>query len=205
MKLGKLFSDGAVIQRRQTVPVWGWTEPNCAVKATLAGNCAYAVSSVSGEFLLRLPPMDLAGGPYVLTVENTNSGDRIEVKNILFGEVWLASGQSNMEFCMGTSPLQLEEFRRINPDPSTLRMITVEKSATSAQQNDFSGEWLESTDQNVPGFSAVALWFGYRLRERLGVPVGLIAKLLGRNHYRGMDQPEHSRLRSGTCPLPPGV
>ncbi len=179
MKLGKLFSDGAVIQRRQTVPVWGWTEPNCAVKATLAGNCAYAVSSVSGEFLLRLPPMDLAGGPYVLTVENTNSGDRIEVKNILFGEVWLASGQSNMEFCMGTSPLQLEEFRRINPDPSTLRMITVEKSATSAQQNDFSGEWLESTDQNVPGFSAVALWFGYRLRERLGVPVGLIASSWG--------------------------
>ena len=110
MKLGKLFSDGAVIQRRQFVPVWGETTPDSVVKATLAGVSAFGASSASGDFLFRLPPIEQAGGPHTLVVENLSNGDKVEVRDILIGEVWLASGQSNMEFTTGTSPVQMNEF-----------------------------------------------------------------------------------------------
>lgn len=179
MKLGKLFSDGAVIQRRQPVPVWGETAPDSVVKATLAGVSAFGVSSGGGDFLFRLPPIEAAGGPHTLTVENLTTGESVEVHDLLIGEVWLASGQSNMEFSLGSSPVQLEDFRRMNREPSTLRMITVAKNASGALQTSFEGQWLYSDDQNVPAFSAVALWFGYKLRERLGVPVGIIASSWG--------------------------
>lgn len=179
MKLGKLFSDGAVIQRRQFIPVWGETAPGSVVKATLAGVSAFGASSSNGDFLFRLPPIEQAGGPHTLVVENLSNGEKIEVRDILIGEVWLASGQSNMGFTMGSSPDQLEEFLAENHDPSTLRMLTVGRSATSAPQDSFEGEWLYSDAQNTPAFSAVALWFGSKLRERLGVPVGIIASSWG--------------------------
>ena len=150
------------------------------MKATLAGVSAFGASSASGDFLFRLPPIEQAGGPHTLVVENLSNGDKVEVRDILIGEVWLASGQSNMEFTTGTSPVQMKEFLELNRDPSTLRMLTVVKSASSAPQDSFEGEWLYSDAQNVPAFSAAALWFGYTLRERLG---RYYCKLLGRNNH----------------------
>lgn len=173
MKLGSLFSDGAVFQRRQPLPVWGKTAPDTVVKASIAGCSAYGVSSSSGDFLIRFAPVDKTGGPHTLTVENISSGERAEVKNILFGEVWLASGQSNMEFHADWSP-QLADFLKTCRTPDEIRMITVPKCATTARQTEFKGEWLPATAKNVPPLSAVALWFALFLHEQLRVPVGII-------------------------------
>ena len=175
MKLCKLFSRGAVLQRRQLIPVWGETAPNSIVKASVAGVSAFGVSSSSGDFMLRLPPVETAGGPHVLTVENISNGEKTEIEDVLIGEVWLASGQSNMEFRMGNSPVQLDEFREMANDPATLRMFNVGQCASSAPQKDcLTGKWMYSDKLNSPDFSAVALWFAYKLREKLGVPVGVI-------------------------------
>ena len=94
MKLCKLFSKGAVLQRRQLIPVWGEATPGAVVKASVAGVSAFGICSSTGDFMLRLPPVETAGGPYVLTVEDLSSGEKMEIEDVLIGEVWLASGLS---------------------------------------------------------------------------------------------------------------
>lgn len=173
MKLSNLFSDGAVLQRGMPVPVWGTTEPESVVKITCAGVSAYGASSSTGEFLVRLPELPV-GGPYELVAETASGRDRAVVRDVMVGEVWLASGQSNMEFTLSSSPQQYRKFCALRTDPSTLRMITVPKSVSSAQQREFDAKWMYATEESVGMFSAVALWFAYRLREKLNVPVGII-------------------------------
>ncbi len=172
MKLSPLFSDGAVFQRNENIPIWGSTDPSVVVKAEFAGKTAYALSAKDGTFRLHLPPVE-AGGPYELTVSDRNGGS-VRISNVLVGEVWLASGQSNMEFRMNASPVQLEAFLRENRDSDSIRMFTVHRAASSAIESGVSGKWAPADAENVGLFSAVALWFAYRLRERLGVPVGIL-------------------------------
>ena len=173
MKLSNLFSDGAVLQRGMPVPVWGTTAPDSVVRITCAGVSALGASSSTGEFLVRLPELP-AGGPYELVAETVSTGERVVVHDVLVGEVWLASGQSNMEFRIASSPAQYRDFCSLKVNPSALRMITVPKSVTTAQQREFSAGWLYATEQNAATFSAVALWFANRLHEKLNVPVGII-------------------------------
>ena len=100
MILSSLFQDGAVLQRRKVIPVWGETLPEVTVKAALAGNEVYCRSSKSGEFILYLPPLE-AGGPFELQISLPETGETVTVNDILIGEVWLASGQSNMSYPLG--------------------------------------------------------------------------------------------------------
>lgn len=173
MKLSNLFSNGAVLQRGMPVPVWGVTAPDSVVRISCAGVSAFGASSSTGEFLVRLPELP-SGGPYSLLAENTLNGEKAEAQDVMVGEVWLASGQSNMEFELASSPVQFREFCSLKIDPSSLRMITVPRSATSARQKEFSADWQYATEENARGFSAVALWFANRLRGKLNVPVGII-------------------------------
>ena len=90
MKLTPLLSDHAVVQRHQPIPVWGWTEqPHTRLQATLGASHAEGISGADGRFLLRLPALE-AGGPYDLTVESLDGSGRLQVRDILVGEVWLA-------------------------------------------------------------------------------------------------------------------
>ena len=116
MKLNALFSDGAVFQRRGLIPVFGKTDPESIVEVTFNGRNFFGMAGSDGSFLLRMPPME-AGGPFTLQVRNTRTGDSAEVKDILIGEVWLASGQSNMEFPLHASPAQLPVFAAENTAP----------------------------------------------------------------------------------------
>ena len=97
MKLATLFSAGAVLQRGKTIPVWGESAPDCVIIGELGGNITFGATSSSGRFRLYFPPMD-AGGPYTIKVTNRDTGEELEIGDIYVGEVWLASGQSNMEF-----------------------------------------------------------------------------------------------------------
>ena len=102
MILNSLFQDGVVLQRNVDIPVWGESAPNSRIRAELAGKTAFTKTSSVGEFLLRLPALE-AGGPYDLTVSDQDTGVTVVVKDVLVGEVWLASGQSNMEYSLNSN------------------------------------------------------------------------------------------------------
>lgn len=179
IKLGSLFTDGAVFQRNVYIPVWGNAKPDSIIECELAGNKAFAASSFTGSFMARLPPLD-AGGPHKLKVTNKTTGEFISISDILIGEVWLASGQSNMAYLMKTSEVQNKEYVANNSYGASIRIITIPKVAITAEQDSFvNASWMYSDDKNVPEMSAVSLWFAKRLHEELNVPVGIIVSAWG--------------------------
>ena len=192
MKLGTLFQDGAVFQRRISIPVWGATDGNCPLKANFAGVEIWGRSAFDGSFMMRFPPME-AGGPYTLTISNMRTGDKAEISDVLVCEVWLASGQSNMAYKIGTdwarSPmppsgervnmLQNKEYSSLKLEPERFRYISVPVSQTGAMEGTFKGAWHRITPGTAANVSAVAAWFGYYVKERLDVPVGLVITAYG--------------------------
>lgn len=168
MKLNSLFADHAVFQRDIAIPVWGWTQPLVRVRATLGGTVAETLAGPSGAFLLRLPPQP-AGGPHVLVVETPDPTERIEVRDILVGEVWICSGQSNMEMSVGGC--------LPDPDPADvpdIRMYTVPRVAELDRATDTAGTWRLAVGDEIATFSAAGYYFARRLRRELGVPVGMV-------------------------------
>lgn len=201
MNLNVLFSDGAVFQRRIAIPVFGVTDPDSVVEITFNGATYTGLAGYNGNFLIRIAPQE-AGGPYTMEVFNTRTGAKAVVNDILVGEVWLASGQSNMQYTMNMSQDQLQEFNENTSDTDTLRMFTVPCRASTAPERDIApltrpkgfvepeikpGDWAGSyrpgwrkaTPQSVRYMSAVALWFAKRLRDDLQVPVGILASSWG--------------------------
>jgi len=169
MKLAALFSDHAVLQRGISLPVWGWTLPNKRVCARLGSvAAAESKSAADGKFVLRLPPLT-AGGPYELVVESPEPGERVVARDLWVGEVWICSGQSNMEWTM-----QNLSGRDEYADCPGLRMINVPQLALSGRQPDVTAAWQVSTPVTCRSFSAVGTFFGRRLHNELGVTVGLI-------------------------------
>lgn len=173
IRLNPLFSDGAVLQRDRSVPVWGETAPNSHLSVTLAGETVYGASGRNGRFQLDLPPQP-AGGPYELIVSNLSSRTAVAVRDVRLGEVWLASGQSNMEFKMMQSG-QVEDFEAGCPDPSLVRMLLVEQNASGLVEDDvFTPGWKIAKGHDLQQFSAVAAWHALALQRRLGCAVGVI-------------------------------
>ena len=189
MRLGTLFSDGAVLQRNKTVVLWGETLPGLMVEAEIAGQQAVAKSSASGDFRIHLPGLP-AGGPYELKVHAPeNEAECVTVHDVLIGEVWLCSGQSNMEYMLGSdwAPKNEEksgsvEFNRQQEDEfirkycgrKDFRFITVPMKVTGCEEKYFIGSWKNMTADYAPQASAAGAWFGAALRSELNVPVGLI-------------------------------
>ena len=187
MKLGSLFSDGAVLQRNQPILVWGETLPDVLVKAEIAGREGFAKSSACGEFQLQLPPLD-AGGPFNLKICSPgNKSESKTIHDILIGEVWLCSGQSNMQYCLGSnwaspredgteplSRLQEKEFLETACPVNEIRFITVPMKVTGRREKYFEGTWCPMTRENAPAASAIGAWFGLKLHNVLKIPVGLI-------------------------------
>lgn len=193
MILGSLFQDGAVFQRNKMLPVWGETLPGVMVKAEMAGHEVFCRSSKNGEFTVYLPAM-AAGGPFELQVSVPGTDEAVTVRDILIGEVWLASGQSNMSYPMGrggswskntedpedcTGKIQHREFNKLVTEPDKLRMFTVEQCASSAAEKSAAGSWQKMTAANSGTASAVAAWYGWFLQQELDVPVGLIVSAWG--------------------------
>ncbi|MBR6471935.1 MAG: hypothetical protein IKS83_09070 [Victivallales bacterium] len=180
LKLANLFVDGAVVQRDMPIAVWGWCAPRILVTATLGGSTATAPSALDGRFELRLPALP-AGGPYELVVK---AGDEsVVVKDVLVGEVWLASGQSNMEFPLATfnlnDPLeQTDQYLAEGGVDPLLRMVTIPHQSLGTVETTIEPplKWVKSGEDRATTreFSAVGAWFALALRKHLGVPVGII-------------------------------
>jgi len=143
------------------------------VSVSLGSSCAMTKSDQDGRFQADLPPM-AAGGPYVLEV--ACEGHSVVAHDVHVGEVWLASGQSNMEWTMEACQLNREADEL---DLPTLRMIKVGGVALIGQRTDFNGSWKTATDENARLFSAVSTYFAQRLTRELGVTVGIINSTWG--------------------------
>jgi sialate O-acetylesterase len=170
LKLGSVFSDGMVLQRDQKVAVWGWTDPGAKVTVSFAGKERKAVAGSDGKFMVRLKKMKASAVPQVLTVKS--SGGSIEIKNVLVGEVWLCSGQSNMAMAVSKADNLAKEQASANHP--LIRMFITERGISLKPLNDCSGSWNVCTPETVGRFSAAAYFFGREIQQELNVPVGLI-------------------------------
>jgi sialate O-acetylesterase len=178
VKLHPLFTDHAVLQRGMPVPVWGTADPGEDVsvalemrrdgQTTARTSAVKATADSDGRWMVKLPEQQ-AGGPYELTVRGKNT---ITLKDILVGEVWVCSGQSNMEWPLRASYAADKAIAAAtNP---MLRLFTVPKATAGEPQKAVKAEWKECTPDTVPGFTAVGYFFGRDLQKALNVPVGLI-------------------------------
>ncbi len=168
--LHPLFSDHGVLQRGRSVPVWGWAAPATKLSVRFAGQTKQAVVGADGKWSILLDAMEASAEGRILVVES--GGSRLEVKDVLVGDVWLCSGQSNME--MGIAGCNEEEEISKANYPN-LRLITVPHVVAYKPQKTFSGNWKSCSPQNLrAGFSATAYFFGKKLQAELNIPIGLI-------------------------------
>ncbi|MGI4789472.1 MAG: sialate O-acetylesterase [Janthinobacterium lividum] len=171
--LHPLFTDNMVLQRGLADPVWGWTTPGAAVTVRVAGKGARALAGADGKWLASLPPLPV-GGPYTLTVSGPQS---VTLRNILVGDVWICSGQSNMVFGIGSAINGPAEVAAA--DHPKIRLFTVGNAISAAPNSLLAGQWTVCTPKNVSnggwnGFSAVGYFFGRDLQQAVHVPIGLI-------------------------------
>ncbi len=168
VKMPALFSDHAVLQRDKKIPVWGWAEPGEKVKVTIPNQVHTAVTDADGRWQVMLDPL-AAGGAFTMIVEGKN---RLEVKDIQAGDVWLCSGQSNMEWSVADTRDGDVEIPAANfPN---LRLITVATAGSQTPLKDFTGHWELCTSKTIPQFSAVGYFFGRDMLQNVKVPIGLI-------------------------------
>ena len=170
LRLPALFGDNMVIQRDTRVPVWGWAGPGTKVSVVINGKSADGVTNSRGKWRVELPAMP-AGGPSELTV--TAGREKRTFANVMLGEVWVASGQSNMDMSVAQSANAKQETA--GADDPRIRLFKVPRLVANTPEEDtVGGKWVECTSATVGGFSAVAYFFGRDISGRLNVPVGLI-------------------------------
>ncbi|MBO6167826.1 MAG: hypothetical protein J6P13_05700 [Kiritimatiellae bacterium] len=170
--LPSVFSDGAVFQRGQKVPVWGKGESGEKVTVSFAGQSVSAVTGADGKWKVALAPMEASATPREMRVSGKNT---ITVKNIVVGEVWFCSGQSNMEFTMSRHRKVKDWEKEVaNANYPMIRHFRVAHATAAEPKDDVTAKWEETTPGTIPPQSAVAYFFGETLHKELGVPVGLI-------------------------------
>ena len=169
LSLHGLFSDHMVLQRGKPIPVWGTSPPRAEIKLTINGEEIRTEADGRGQWRVTLPEMR-AGGPHTLNAES--AGTKIELQDVLVGDVWICSGQSNMEWPVRLSNNPQQEIEAA--EHPQIRLFTVPKRISVTPQSDVDGEWTVCSPSSVPNFSAVGYYFGRHLRRELKVPIGLI-------------------------------
>ena len=163
-----LISDHMVLQRDTPIRLWGWAEPGEALRVAIASRTATTRADDQGRWRVALAPLS-AGGPHVLEIAGKKT---LRVEDVLVGEVWVASGQSNMEWPVERSARASTEIASARH--SRIRLFTVDKATAIKPRDDVSGAWALCSPDTVGGFSGVTYFFGRDLHRALGVPVGLI-------------------------------
>lgn len=167
--LPTLFSDHMVLQRGAEIRVWGKADPSEKIAVGIADRSGTATADAVGRWSVRLPALP-AGGPFTLTVEGRK---KVVFKDVLIGEVWIASGQSNMTY--GLSGADGSAVEVPNADYPHIRLFTVPKKISlSPQENTSAAAWQICTPDTAKSFSAVAYFFAREIHEKLNVPVGVI-------------------------------
>jgi sialate O-acetylesterase len=172
VKVNPLFADGAVLQRGQSLPVWGTARDGEKVAVAFAGQTA-STTAAGGKWSVLLEPLK-EGGPLIMTITGDNV---VSVKDILIGDVWLCSGQSNMHFRMKAVENATQEIAAM--DFPSVRFFTVKQQFALEPSRDATGAWKAVTPATAADCSAVACYFGTALHRAQGVPIGLIVSSVG--------------------------
>ena len=165
-----LFTEGAVLQREIAIPVWGTADPGEKVSVEFNGQSLTTVADGSGNWIVKLNAVK-AGGPYVLKINS------LELKNILIGDVWICSGQSNMEWRLKQTTNADVDIAAANYPK--IRFFQVPRKEIDAEQSTVNSSWKECTPENAANFSAIGYFFGRDLHKNLNVPIGLINNAVG--------------------------
>lgn len=176
-RMACIFTDHMVLQRDQPLPVWGWAAPGRAVTIEVGPHFARTRTNAEGRWRLTLPSLESGKGPLTMTVK---AGDEtIRLIDILVGEVWLCSGQSNMEMSVHESAEAKTEIKAAN-HPS-IRLFNIPRPAAMASdpQDDVVGQWQACSPETIGDFSAVGYYFGREIHQSINVPVGLISASWG--------------------------
>ena len=187
LQTAPVFNHHMVLQRNATIPVWGTANSAEKVTVNLNGKQSSAIAGSDGKWRIDLPPMP-AGGPHELTVQS--GSQKLAYNDVMIGEVWLCSGQSNMEFQLRQSDNGIEALNQ--PIPQNMRLLHYKSlaatnnaawdSATLHKVNDLDylqGQWAVADKESAAAFSAIAWYFGKELFHELNVPVGLIQMAVG--------------------------
>ena len=180
VRLPQFFSDGMVLQQQSECNLWGWAEPGKKVSiSTSWDKKSFMVTArKDGLFSLKVKTPE-AGGPYFIGFKDQ---DYVQLNNVMIGEVWICSGQSNMEMQMKgfkQQPVEGTTEELLRCKDANLRLFTVKRHASLTPEQDVTGQWNEANSASVREFSATAYYFGRALRQVLDVPVGLICTSWG--------------------------
>ncbi len=174
VRLPSVFGDHMVIQQGKPVPVWGWADPGEPVTVSFHGVQKDTRAAADGRWEVELPPV-AAGGPFDMIINGKHSP--ITLSDVLVGEVWVCSGQSNMQWTVERSNNAEQEIASaFHP---RIRLFSVERTVADTPQDDCNGSWEVCCPGTIPGFSAVGYFFGRELHASLDVPVGLIQTAWG--------------------------
>ena len=166
--LPNIFGDHMVLQRDHENPIWGTARPGELVSVSISEQNHKTVADHEGKWRLYLEPLS-AGGPHILKIQAENT---LIFEDVLVGEVWFCSGQSNMEWSVNN--INHSEVELATSTNSQIRLITIAKNGTQIPQDNIEGKWTAATPKTVNNFSAVGFLFGKRLQSALNVPIGLI-------------------------------
>ncbi len=172
VKLPAVISDNMVLQQKTNATIWGWADPGEKIKVKASWRWLFRSSTTAdknGKWKLKLKTPK-AGGPYDITIKANNT---IELENVLIGEVWVCSGQSNMQWSMKGTENPDKDIAAANKP--NIRLFTVARTVAESPKDDCSGNWSQCSPETVAGFSAVGYYFGKHLTDELDIPIGLIS------------------------------
>ncbi len=185
VKLPSIIGDNMVLQRDRAVPIWGWDDAGAQISVTIGDHTANTVAGDDGRWQVELPKMK-AGGPYEIVVKGSTTET---VENVLFGEVWLCSGQSNMEWTVSRSSNPKEEIAAAKHP--TIRHIKIPHRPSDKPESDVPSDgWKVCSPETVANFTGVGYFFGRHLSEELDVPIGLIGSNWGGTRIEPWTPPE---------------
>ncbi len=174
LKLPAIIGDHMVLQQKMANPVWGWDTPGTRVTVSFAGKSHTATAGSDGRWTVKLDPLAASATPQTLTIKGSSTRT---VQDVLVGEVWMCSGQSNMQWSVAQT--YTGDLEAAGANRRTLRIVSVPQVGTQELKSDFKGRWEIADPENTKAFSAVGYIYGRYLHDILGVPVGLIDNAWG--------------------------
>jgi sialate O-acetylesterase len=169
VRLPKFLNSNMIVQRKKPINIWGWAGTDEKVTVSFAGKSATATADSSGKWLVSLPAQKANATGQDLVVKGSNE---ITLKNVIIGDIWIGSGQSNMEWTMNQT--QKSGIYKSKANHPNIRLLHVPRVKKGSPQDDLNASWKVCTPASVGGFSGVLYHFGRQIEKEIGVPLGLI-------------------------------